>query len=307
MPADDRPLHQRHARAWPPRPAEVAFAPAKALWLHLHLWPVVVLGPAHLSPAAMAAGAALCAICLCLGHSVGLHRALIHQSLVLGPRTQGVLLGLAALTGVGPVLRLMDVHDQRDHWQNQPECPAYYAYQHGVLQDLWWNLHCAHHPPPGQARAPLHTADRHSADPWLAWLDRWGWALNLGLGLALLAAGGPALWIWAHCGRITASILGHWLVNFAAHRHGALDWTIDGAGEEGRNHALFGALSMGEGWHNNHHAFPHSARFGQAWWQLDPGWWAVCALRAAGCAWGVREDTGAEPRPGGKRRLAASA
>jgi fatty-acid desaturase len=47
-------------------------------------------------------------------------------------------------------------------------------------------------------------------------------------------------------------------------------------------------LTMGECWHNNHHAFPRSARLGLAPGEWDPGWWALQAMRRAGLVWGLR-------------------
>jgi stearoyl-CoA desaturase (delta-9 desaturase) len=47
-------------------------------------------------------------------------------------------------------------------------------------------------------------------------------------------------------------------------------------------------LALGEGWHNNHHAFPTSARHGLRWWQIDPSYWVIHALALVGLAWKVR-------------------
>jgi len=72
-----------------------------------------------------------------------------------------------------------------------------------------------------------------------------------------------------------------WSVNSACHLWGAKDHET---GDESRNNALFGILALGEGWHNNHHAFPVSARHGLKWWQLDFSWWVIRALAAIGLA-----------------------
>lgn len=294
----------RHARALPLARGELRFSAPKALLLWGHLLPVLAFGAETARPGLLLASGALAGACLCLGHSVGLHRGLIHRSFSMGRALRFGLCLLATLTGIGPVLRLMQLHDLRDQWQNRAEAPAYYSYQHGILTDFWWVLHCEHRPQPGQDTPATPTAGAFVGAPELRWLDRAWWLPHLLLLPALYALGGLGGLIWGHCARVAVSVLGHWFVNFCAHRYGALDWTVAGSGEEGRNNALFGMLSMGEGWHNNHHAFPHSARFGHAWWQLDPGWWAICALRGLGWIHGVVEDTGAAPRPGAARRLA---
>ena len=112
--------------------------------------------------------------------------------------------------------------------------------------------------------------------------------------------------IWACCGRIFVSQLGHWLVNYVCHTSGTLRYELDGAGEEGRNHWLFGALSMGEGWHNNHHAWPDSARFGIGWREPDPGWWMVCVLERLGLAWDVQTMETVALRPNARERGGAA-
>ena len=65
---------------------------------------------------------------------------------------------------------------------------------------------------------------------------------------------------------MTASVTGHWLIGYYAHKLGRRSWHIEGAGVQGYNVPYFGLLTMGEAWHNNHHAFPASARLG-----LNPG------------------------------------
>jgi stearoyl-CoA desaturase (delta-9 desaturase) len=59
---------------------------------------------------------------------------------------------------------------------------------------------------------------------------------------------------------------------------------------------VFGALGLGEGWHNNHHAFPTSARFGLRWWQVDLGYWFIRALASLGLAAGVKQREVAQSR-----------
>lgn len=285
----DREPH-RHARARPHAPGEVRWAPEKSLFFTANALVFIGLAVPTFSWGAFAAAGVSTALCLCLGHSVGLHRGLIHRTFRMHRTTARVLSWLATLTGIGPVLRLMGMHDIRDRWQNQDWAPAYYAYDHGWVRDFWWYLHCQHHPRPGDLE-PEIPAD-HAADPVLAWLDRtWMWQ-QLPVAVLLFAALGWGGVVWAVCGRVLVSSLGHWLVNHVCHTRGTRRYAIEGSGEEGRNNLLFGALSMGEGWHNNHHAWPDSARFGMAWYEVDPGWLALRAMAAVGLAWDVQtQDT----------------
>ncbi len=61
--------------------------------------------------------------------------------------------------------------------------------------------------------------------------------------------------------------------------------------DQSRNNALFGLLAFGEGWHNNHHAFPTSARQGLRWWQVDITWWFILLLRGLKLVRNVRVPT----------------
>jgi stearoyl-CoA desaturase (delta-9 desaturase) len=54
------------------------------------------------------------------------------------------------------------------------------------------------------------------------------------------------------------------------------------------NNAICAFLAGGEGWHNNHHAFPSSAQFGLKWYQFDLGWCVIRSLKALGLAWNVK-------------------
>jgi fatty-acid desaturase len=58
-----------------------------------------------------------------------------------------------------------------------------------------------------------------------------------------------------------------------------------------------GFITMGEAWHNNHHAFPSSARLGLRPGETDPGWWVLMAMRRLGLAWNIKTPAMLPPRP----------
>ena len=79
--------------------------------------------------------------------------------------------------------------------------------------------------------------------------------------------------------------------------------------DESRNNAVFGVLGLGEGWHNNHHAFPTSARHGLRWWEFDASYWVIRALERTGLAWKVRVPAAhllAAKRRGGRGPVTAA-
>jgi stearoyl-CoA desaturase (delta-9 desaturase) len=79
-----------------------------------------------------------------------------------------------------------------------------------------------------------------------------------------------------------------WSVNSICHFWGSRDHET---GDESRNNALMGILGLGEGWHNNHHAFPTSARHGLEWWQIDPIWLVICLMGKLGLVTSVKTAT----------------
>jgi fatty-acid desaturase len=113
------------------------------------------------------------------------------------------------------------------------------------------------------------------------WLNDYHWIPGTVLGLALLAIGGLPLMLWGICLRVVVGLHATWLVNSATHMWGGRRFaTRDGS----RNTWWVAIISFGEGWHNNHHAHPTSARHGLAWYEFDPSWLLVKALRFFGVA-----------------------
>jgi stearoyl-CoA desaturase (delta-9 desaturase) len=76
-----------------------------------------------------------------------------------------------------------------------------------------------------------------------------------------------------------------WSINSICHLWGTRPFK---SSDESRNNAVFGLLGLGEGWHNNHHAFPTSARHGLRWWEIDVSYWVILAMSLTGLAWKVR-------------------
>jgi stearoyl-CoA desaturase (delta-9 desaturase) len=92
-------------------------------------------------------------------------------------------------------------------------------------------------------------------------------------------------------------VFGHWLIGYLAHNHGGLVREVRGAAVQGRNIHFTSLLTMGECWHNNHHAFPGSARLGLAPGEWDPGWWVLRGLERCGLVWGIRLPKDLPHRP----------
>jgi len=103
--------------------------------------------------------------------------------------------------------------------------------------------------------------------------------------------------VWGVCVRVAVCVTGHWAVSYFAHRDGAQSWIVRGAAIQGSNIPLAGFVSMGESWHNSHHAFPSSARIGLYPDQPDPGWWLIMVLKRLGLVSNVQTPETIPPRP----------
>jgi stearoyl-CoA desaturase (delta-9 desaturase) len=131
------------------------------------------------------------------------------------------------------------------------------------------------------------------ADPTISFIDRtflW-WALGglvLPFGLGYLIGGtlmtGLTGLLWG--GGVRMLVVHHvtYSINSLCHFFGRRDFET---GDESRNLAWLSIFTFGESWHNNHHAFPTSARHGLRWWQVDPSWIVIRALEATGLVWDV--------------------
>lgn len=222
---------------------------------------------------------------LLLGHSVGMHRRLIHKSFACPKWLEHVLVYFGVLVGLGGPFAMIRTHDFRDWAQRQPKCHDYFAHRRPPLIDAWWQMHCDLR----LAEPPrLHIERDVAEDRFYRLIDRHWIAAHLPWVIGFGLIGGWAWVIWGVCAQIAVTVTGHWLIGWFAHQPHTDDWQVRGAGVQGRNVELTGLLTMGEGWHNNHHAFPGSARIGLYEGQSDPGYWLIKGFESAGLAWDVR-------------------
>jgi len=113
-----------------------------------------------------------------------------------------------------------------------------------------------------------------------------GLAIPFGLGVALTGslAGGLTGLLWGGAVRIFLLHHATFSINSLCHYFGRRPFST---GDESRNLAWLAPIAFGEAWHNNHHAFPTSARHGLSRWQIDPGAWLIAGLERCHLAWGV--------------------
>ena len=142
-----------------------------------------------------------------------------------------------------------------------------------------------------------------AADPFYRWLNTYHWVPLTVFGFATLALGGWPMVLWLVFFRVTAGLHATWLVNSATHMWGSRRFDTK---DDSRNSWWVALLTFGEGWHNNHHAHPTSARHGLAWYELDLTWLQIKLLERFGIAQRVRVvDTEGRQRGQGQSRRAA--
>jgi len=110
----------------------------------------------------------------------------------------------------------------------------------------------------------------------------------------LYAIGGMPLFLWGTFVRIVFGLHATWLVNSATHMWGYRRFETR---DDSRNTWWVALMTFGEGWHNNHHAHPTSARHGLAWYEFDPSWLTLKLLRAVGIAKNIRVAKLTQPLP----------
>ena len=260
----------------------------------LHILAILALLPPFRSAAALVTLAVLYWVTGCLGVTIGYHRLLAHRSFRV-PRWLGRLLAICGTLSCqhGPI-DWVGLH--RHH-----HCHADTASDHhNSARGFWWShMGWMLRDVPAMAQVPSFTRDLQK-DPWLRWLNRNFLLLQLALAGALfllgeaLAVGGWSLVLWGIPLRLVLVYHVTWLVNSATHTFGYRRFASQ---DRATNCWWVAVLSFGEGWHNNHHAFPYSARQGLQWFEFDLSWHHIRILQVLGLATRVRLA------PVGERRI----
>jgi stearoyl-CoA desaturase (delta-9 desaturase) len=234
-----------------------------------------------------------------LGITVGYHRLFSHRSFETTPLLRGTFAVLGSLTIQGPVTQWVTDHRKHHALSDQegdPHSPhagrapgAWGAFKGFVHAHVGWLFHLK-----GMERGVAYGKDLYD-DPVVRRVDRlyflWvvaTFAIPFAIGYVAggfdVALGLQAL-VWGGLVRIFAYQHATFSVNSICHLFGRRAYR---SRDESRNNWVVAALTFGEGWHNNHHAFPSSARHGLDRFQLDLSWWTIRALERVGLVWDVR-------------------
>ena len=211
-----------------------------------------------------------------LGISLGYHRLHTHRS-YQAPRALDyffALCGSLTLEG-GPIYWVVThrIHHQTADQASDPHSPRdgrWWAHVGWIIFGENQNQ---------DAETVAKYAPDLAAQPFYVWLTAYHWIPPAVLGVLLLAVGGLPLFLWGFCVRVVTCLHGTWLANSAAHLWGSRRFSTP---DDSRNNWWVALLTFGEGWHNNHHAKPASARHGFAWYELDLSWITLKTLRFLG-------------------------
>lgn len=257
--------------------------------MHLSLFSVLVVG---WSPAAL-----LVAVALYLLRMFAItgfyHRYFSHKAFKTSRTMQlvGAVMGASAVQR-GPLW--WAAHHRVHHATSDREGDEHSPRLHGFLwSHMGWFL----------SKQNFATRNKMVKDffryPELRFLDRFDVVVPLLLAISLyifgealnhywpaLATNGWQMVVWGFV--ISTVVLYHvtFATNSVAHSFGSRSYPVR---DDSRNNALLAILTLGEGWHNNHHAYPHAARQGHRWWQIDITYYLLRLMQALGLIWDIRD------------------
>ena len=235
-----------------------------------------------------------------LGITIGYHRLFTHRSFEAPGAVKATLIALGSMAVEGPLLRWAAQH-RRHHQHSDRVGDPHSPHLHGdgilgMLKGLWhahmgWMFEM--HPIGMKKYVPDLLADRlivTSSNLFSVWVVLGALLPTLVGGLLTMSWMGALLgFLWG--GAVRVFLIHHvtFSINSVCHLWGTRPFR---SRDHSRNNPIFGVLGFGEGWHNNHHAFPASARHGLRWWEIDLGYWVIRLLAALGLAWNVRVPAG---------------
>ena len=230
----------------------------------------------------LAVAAALYWIAGGLGICMGYHRLHTHRGFKTFKAFEYFLAICGTLTLEGGPMFWVATHRLHHQHSDEPDDP-HSPRVSGFWAHMGWILFGdSHHS--DAARMARYAPDL-AKDPFYRWLTTFHWVPLTILGFSLLAIGGWGLVNWAIFLRVVIGLHTTWLVNSATHIWGRRRFATS---DDSRNNWWVAILTFGEGWHNNHHAHPTSARHGLAWYELDLTWITLKLFRAVGLVWDLR-------------------
>jgi sn-1 stearoyl-lipid 9-desaturase len=250
----------------------------------IHLGALGVFIPAFFSWQAVGVAVALYVI-TGFGITLGYHRLLTHRSLALWKPAEYAVALIGTLALQGAPIEWVATH-RAHHAHSDAEGDPHDSHRGMPWAHVEWLYRSNKYRVPHDER-PRWVPDLLK-DPFYVFLDRNHVLAQVVLGLILLAIGGWSWVIWGIFARLVFTYHCTWLVNSASH---AVGYQTFRTGDRSTNNWFVAIIAFGEGWHNNHHAFPFSARHGLRWFEFDPTFWMIRVLGWIRLARNVRIPT----------------
>ncbi len=256
-----------------------------AFMFGIHALTIYALSPIFWSWQAIAVLLTLYWITACLGVTLGYHRLLSHRAFQVPRWLERIFATCGALSCQHGPIDWVGLHRHHHTFSDTA------ADHHNSNKGFWWShMGWMFEPIPAMRTVPRLTGDLQK-DGYYRWLNKNFLLLQIPLGALLYwignttGAGGWSLVLWGIPMRLVLVYHVTWLVNSATHCWGKIAFD---SGDGSKNNAWVAALTFGEGWHNNHHAFPYSARQGLQKGQIDLTWQHIRLLNAMGLAKKIR-------------------
>jgi fatty-acid desaturase len=282
------------------RPESVYIAWGPLVWVAaLHVGALFAFVPAYFTWPALAIGLLFHWLTGGIGICLTYHRLLTHRSFATRPKgLEYVLTALGCCASEGGAVGWVADHRRHHAHSDDEDDPHSPKRGFGWAHMLWWmtpDITSVHTPEYYRKWAPdLYRDSVHRA------LDRFHFVFPLLMFGGLYVAGGMPWLIWGGFVGSVSVLHSTWLVNSATHLWGYRTYKIR---DSSTNLWWVALLTFGEGWHNNHHAFPTSARHGLRWWEVDMTYLAIRVLSALGLAHSLRlPKLPATPLPTGPGR-----
>ncbi len=217
-----------------------------------------------------------------LGVGMGYHRLLTHRGYKVPKVVEYFLVTCASLSLQGGPIEWTTTHRMHHAHTDRQGDP------HTPREGRWWS-HVGWIVAGTAQKHERVVMERYAPDllrdRYYVWLSRYYCVPLILLALVLLALGGWRVVMWSVFLRVTLGLQATWLVNSATHIWGRRRFET---GEDSRNSWWVALLTFGEGWHNNHHAHPTSARHGLRWYEIDFNWWGIRVLQLLGLARAIK-------------------
>ncbi len=224
-----------------------------------------------------------------LGICLGYHRFLTHGSFQTFRPMRILIAWLGGMAGEGSAVDWVANHRKHHAFSDQEGDP--HSPNDGGLWShiLWlgWRY-------PGEAhqRHLMRWAPDMAKDPAMQFLARTFVLWHIAMGVFLYGVGywmggsslGLSFLVWGMFVRLCFVLHATWLVNSASHMWGYRNYQTT---DDSRNLWWVALITYGEGWHNNHHAYPRMAVHGHRWWEVDVTYWAIRLMKTLRLAWSV--------------------